>query len=57
MYTNHFDRRLFSSVLNKIIPDNNIPTFEEAGGVTQPHIICRRYINLSWYLVNLHKID
>ena len=29
-----------SSVFKKIIPNNTTPTFQEVGGVTQPHIFC-----------------
>ena len=31
---------LISSVFKKIIPNNTTPTFQEVGGVTQPHIFC-----------------
>ena len=29
-----------SSIFKKIIPNNTTPTFQEVGGVTQPHIFC-----------------
>ena len=32
---------LFSSAFKKIIPNNNILTFQEVGGVTQSLIFCR----------------
>ena len=48
---------LFSSVFKKAIPSNTFPTFQEVGGVTQPHILCRSYNNMSWYRDILHKLD
>ena len=45
------------SVLKKIIPNNTTPTFQEVGGVTQPHIFCRWYKNFSWYRVSHHRSD
>ena len=46
-----------SSVFKKIIPNNTTPTFQEVGGVTQPHILRQRHKNFSWYRVNRQKID
>ena len=44
---------LFSSAIKKNIPYNNTtPTFQEAGGVTQPLIFCRWHNNFSWYRFN-----
>ena len=60
MYKNISSRKnvdLFSSVFKKIIANNTTSTFQEVGGVTQPHIFCQRHKNFSSYHVNLHKID
>ena len=48
---------LFLTVFNKIIPDANIPTFQEIGGETQPLIFCRRHTIFSWYRFRHHKSD
>ena len=36
MYKKHF----VAQKMLKIIPNNTIPTFQEVGWVTQPHIFC-----------------
>ena len=48
---------LFSSVLNKIIPNNTTPTIQEVGGVTYPITFCRWHKNFSCYRINHPKID
>ena len=60
MHKNHFVAQnvwFISSVFKKIIPNNTTPTFQEVGGVTQPHIFCRWHKNFSWNRVNHHKPD
>ena len=44
-----------SSVFQKIIRNNAMPTFQEVGGVTQPCEFCRWHMKFSRYNVNHHN--